>query len=93
MQRFNDQSSTEALERADESLRAITAIADLGLSSLDAEALPDALAGIRRLASDAGRDLQAIESALSLSDAPDPASRTCRRPGIDQRSSDGVERG
>lgn len=56
----NDQNSTAALERAEESIRAITAIADLGLAGLDVDALPDALAGIRRLASDAGRDLKAI---------------------------------
>ena len=56
----SDQNSTAALERADESIRAITAIADLGLASLDTDALPDALAGIRRLASDAGRDLRAV---------------------------------
>ena len=93
MNEVNEQNSAEALERLDESLRAITAIADLGLTSLDTDALPDALAGIRRLADDAGRDLQAIESALSVTDAPDLAFRTCRRPGIDQRSSDGVERG
>ena len=56
----NDQNSTAALERADEALRAITAIADLGLASLDTDTLPDALAGIQRLARDAGRDLQAV---------------------------------
>jgi len=61
MQRFNDQCSTEALEGAGEALRAITAIADLGLASLDTDALPDALAGIRRLANLAGRDLATIE--------------------------------
>ena len=89
MNYFLDRCGTKALERADEFLRAITAIADLGLAGLDVDALPDALAGIRRLANDAGRDLQVIERALSVIDAPDPASSA----GIDQRSSDGVERG
>ena len=90
MQRFTEQCSAEALERADESLRAITAIADLGLASLDAEALPDALAGVRRLACDAGRDLQAIESALNGTHAPDRGASACSRPGIDPRG--GAER-
>ena len=93
MQHFHDQCSAEALERAEESLRAITAIADLGMTSLDPEALPDALAGIRRLANDAGRDLKAIERALGATEAPDPASGNCRRPGMDRSGSDGVERG
>ena len=92
MQRFTEQCSTEAIERADESLRAITAIADLGLASLDAEALPDALAGIRRLARDAGRDLQAIESALIATHAPEPGASECSRPGIDRRGRDAAER-
>ena len=91
-QPFTNQCSAAALERADESLRAITAIADLGLASLDAEALPDALAGIRRLARDAGRDLQAIESAHSATHAPDPGPSACRRPGIDRRGRNAAER-
>ena len=92
MQLFTEQCSTEAIERADESLRAITAIADLGLASLDAEALPDALAGIRRLARDAGRDLQVIESTLNATHAPDLRASACSRPGIDRRGRGEAER-
>lgn len=92
MNHFIERYSNEALQRADESIRAIMGIADLGLASLDADALPDALAGIRRLAADAGRDLKAIETALAATDAPDPGGSVCSRPAIDRRGRDAAER-
>ena len=85
MKQPNQLNTDEALERADESIRAITAIADLGLASLDTDALPDALAGIRRLAGDAGRDLKAIETALAASHSPGPVSTLSTRPGANRR--------
>ena len=52
----------------------------------------DALAGIRRLAGDAGCDLKAIENTLQAPSALDSASTSCSRPASKQSARRAAER-